>query len=274
MTPLKIDIPATLRAKAPDMYVPPFVVHWLERIAHVKQMNRFLEEHPEERDFEFARVLLEDELHCTFSTQGTENIPQTEQLLLFAGNHPLGGLDGIILALLLGQQRNYKIRLIVNDLLMNVKPLAGLFVPVNKVGRQNREYAKRQEEVWQSDNDILTFPAGACSRLQHIKGEGWVIRDLTWQKSFIRHAVQYRRDIIPVYFDGQNSSFFYRLALWRKRLGIRTNIEMLYLADEMYKASGKHFAVRIGKPVPYTVFDYSRTQLEWAQYVKDIVYNL
>ena len=274
MTPLKIDIPATLRAKAPNAHIPGFVIRWLEKIVHVEQMNRFLAEHTEERDFEFARVLLEDELKCTYSAQGTENIPQTGRPLLFVSNHPLGGLDGIILALLLGQQRNYNIRLIVNDLLMNVKPLAGIFAPVNKVGKQNREYARQYEQLWESDMDIMSFPAGACSRLQHIKGEGWVVRDLEWQKSFITHAVKHQRDVVPIYFDGQNSSFFYRLSLWRKRLHIRTNIEMLYLPDEMYKATGKHFSVRIGKPIPYTTFNASKRPAEWAQYVKDIVYSL
>lgn len=273
-TPLKIDIPATLRAKAPHTYVPPFVIRWLERIVHVKQMNRFLAEHTEERDFEFARVLMQDELKCSFSTEGTDNIPKSDRPLLFVSNHPLGGLDGIILALLLGEQRNYNIRLIVNDLLMNVKPLAGIFTPVNKVGKQNRDYAMQYEQLWESGMDILTFPAGACSRLQKIKGEGWVVRDLEWQKSFIRHAVMYKRDIVPIYFDGRNSSFFYKLALWRKRLHIRLNIEMLYLPDEMYKATGKHFSVKIGKPIPYTTFDASKKPAEWAQYVKDIVYSL
>ena len=157
---------------------------------------------------------------------------------------------------------------------MNVKPLAGIFAPVNKVGKQNRDYARQYEQLWESGMDILTFPAGACSRLQKIKGEGWVVRDLEWQKSFIRHAVMYKRDIVPIYFDGRNSSFFYKLALWRKRLHIRLNIEMLYLPDEMYKATGKHFSVKIGKPIPYTTFDASKKPAEWAQYVKDIVYSL
>ena len=274
MTPLKIDIPATLKAKAPNTYVPTFIIRWLERIVHVEQMNRFLAEHTEERDFEFARVFLQDELKCTFSAEGTENISDTDRPLLFVSNHPLGGLDGIILALLLGEQRNYNIRVIVNDLLMYIKPLAGLFVPVNKVGRQNRDYARQYEQLWESDMDILSFPAGACSRLQKIKGEGWVVRDLEWQKSFIRHAVKHKRDIVPIYFDGQNSSFFYKLALWRKRLHIGLNIEMLYLPDEMYKATGKHFAVKIGKPIPYTTFDASKSPGEWAQEVKKNVYSL
>ncbi len=272
--PLKIDVRAALNAKLPGKHIPEFIVRYLERIVHVKEMNEFLKVHTTERDFDFARVFFEEGLHCSYSIQGTENIPADRSRLLFVSNHPLGGLDGIVLALMLGEQRNYHLRLIVTDLLMYIKPLNGIFVPVNKVGKQSREYAQRQQELWESDMDILSFPAGACSRLQKVKGEGLVIKDLEWQKSFVRNAVKYERDIVPIYFDGKNSRFFYRLAYWRKKLGIKVNIEMLYLADEMYKAAGTHFSARVGKPIPYSTFDNSRTPQEWAQYVKDIVYAL
>ena len=272
--PLKIDVRAAVEAKMPGRRLPGFVIRYLERIVHVREMNEFLKVHTTERDFDFARVYITEGLHCTYSVDGTENIPDSDAPLLFVSNHPLGGLDGIVLALMLGEIRNYRLRLIVTDLLLYIKPLNGIFVPVNKVGKQSREYAQKQQELWESDMDILSFPAGACSRLQHIDGEGLVIKDLEWQKSFVRNAVKYKRDVVPICFDGKNSRFFYRLAYWRKKLGIKTNIEMLYLADEMYKASGTHFTARIGKPIPYTTFDSSRTPQQWAQYVKDKVYEL
>ncbi|MBO7501860.1 MAG: glycerol acyltransferase, partial [Paludibacteraceae bacterium] len=75
-------------------------------------------------------------------------------------------------------------------------------------------------------------------------------------------------------FEGKNSRFFYRLAFWRTLLGIKFNIEQLYLADEMYKGKGKHFTIRVGKPIPYTTFDQSRSPQEWAEWVKNIVYSL
>ncbi len=272
--PLKIDVEAAVRAKLPGRYVPRCIINWLKKIVHQDEMNEFLKTHTDIYDFDFARIYLTEGLHCTYNITGVENIPQTDQPLLFVSNHPLGGLDGIVLALMLGEQRQYNLRLIVTDLLMYIKPLNGIFVPVNKVGKQSREYALKHQQLWESDMDILTFPAGACSRLQDIEGEGRVIRDLDWKKSFIRHAVQYKRDIVPIYFEGKNSNFFYKLAYWRKKLGIKVNIEMLYLADEMYKAKGSHFTARIGQPIPYTTFDQSRTPVEWAQYVKEIVYKL
>lgn len=277
---IQIDITAALRQKAPHTHFPKFVIRWLERIVHVKEMNAFLAVHTTEEGFDFARVYLQDGLQCSYQIDGLENLPtpdtttNEQRPLLFVSNHPLGGLDGIILSLALGEKRNYRLRLIVNDLLMHLKPLSSIFVPVNKVGKQSREYAIRQQELWQSNMDILSFPAGACSRLQHLKGKGWAIADLDWQKSFIRHAVQYKRDIVPIRFDGKNSRFFYLLAYIRKLLHIQTNIEMLYLADEMYKAKGKTFSIRVGAPIPYTTFDNTRSPQEWAQWMKEKVYQL
>lgn len=267
-----IDFEEVLRRRAPRL--PRFVKGWLRRITHVDEMNAFYETHKGIYDFDFARIYLDEGLHCDASAEGLDHIPATDRPLLFVSNHPLGGLDGIILSLLLGERRGYHLRVIVTDFLMLIRPLAGIFVPVNKIGRQSREYARQQSELWESDTDILTFPAGACSRLQWQRGRGLVIRDLEWKSSFIRHAVKTRRDVVPVYFDGRNSRFFYRLAFWRKLLGIKVNIEMFYLVDEMYGARNRHFRVRVGKPVPYTVFDRSRTPGEWAEWMKEQVYAL
>lgn len=271
--PLRIDIPAVLKRKAPNAKIPHFVINYLERIVHVKQMNRFLAAHPDIKDYDFIRAILKEEFNCTVSIQGTENIPQTDQPLIFVSNHPLGALDGVIEALMIGEQRNYNLKVIVNDLLMYMTPLAGLFAPVNKVGKQSREYALQQQQMWENGTDILTFPAGACSRLQRIDGK-WKIYDLQWQKNCIQKSVQYQRDIVPVYFEGQNSRFFYTLAYLRKLFKIKLNIEMLYLADEMYRASSKHFVVHVGKPIQWQTFDKSRTPLQWAEYLKNITYQI
>ncbi len=126
------------------------------------------------------------------------------------------------------------------------------------------------EAGFASDNQLLMFPAGLCSRRQ----KGGIIRDLEWKKAFIVKSVQHRRDVVPIHFDGRNSNFFYNLANVCKALGIKFNIAMLYLADEMLKNRHKTFTITIGKPIPWQTFDKSRTPQQWAQYVKDIVYKL
>jgi putative hemolysin len=178
----------------------------------------------------------------------------------------------MIIAQMIHEHRPRPLKVIVNELLMYLEPINGLWAPVNKVGRLTREQAQQQQRMWESETDVLTFPAGACSRLQRIDGK-WQIADLEWQKNFVQRAREYQRDVVPIYFEGHNSRFFYILALLRKWLHIKVNIEMLYLVDEMYGAHGKHFRVHVLPPIPYTTFDTSRTPKEWAEYVKQHVYE-
>jgi len=272
--PLQFDIKAIIKRKAPNARVPNFLVRYLERIVHVKQMNAFLRVHTTERDYEFIQLVLDEELGCTASIDGTENIPAEGNPVIFVSNHPLGGLDGMIIAQMIHKCRNERsLKVIVNELLMFMEPIADLWAPVNKVGHLSKEQAAEQQRMWESKVDVLTFPAGACSRLQRIDGR-WQIQDLEWQKNFVQRAKEYKRDVIPIYFEGHNSRFFYALAYIRKLLHVnKLNIEMLYLVDEMYGAHGKHFKVHVLPPIPYTTFDNTRTPKQWAQYVKSMVYG-
>ncbi len=271
--PLQFDIRAILREKAPKAHVPDFLIRYLERIVHVKQMNAFLRKYPDLEGYDFIRRVLDEELCCTASIEGMENIPTDGKPVIFASNHPLGGLDGMIIAQMIHESRKEKreLKVIVNELLMFMKPIAGLWAPVSKTGSLSKEQVLQQQAMWESGTDVLTFPAGACSRLQRINRK-WLIQDLEWQKNFIQRAREYQRDIVPIYFEGKNSRFFYALAYIRKLLHIPVNIEMLYLVDEMYGAHGKHFRVHVLPPIPYTTFDNSKTPKQWAQYVKSIVY--
>ncbi|MCR5532356.1 MAG: 1-acyl-sn-glycerol-3-phosphate acyltransferase [Paludibacteraceae bacterium] len=269
--PLQFDIRAILKRKAPNSRVPEFLIRYLERITHIEQMNAFLRVHTTEKDYDFIKLVLDEELGCTASISGTENIPTDNKPVLFVSNHPLGGLDGMIIAQMIHSVRPRELKVIVNELLMYMEPINGLWAPVNKVGHLTKEQAAEQQRMWESETDVLSFPAGACSRLQRINGK-WQVCDLEWQKNFVQRAKEYKRDIVPIYFEGRNSRFFYVLALIRKWLGIKLNIEMLYLVDEMYGAHDKHFDVHVLPPIPYTTFDNSKTPKEWAQYVKSIVY--
>ena len=271
--PLQFDIRAILREKAPKAHVPGFLIRYLERIVHVKQMNAFLRKYPDLEGYDFIRRVLDEELCCTAAIEGIENIPTDGKPVIFASNHPLGGLDGMIIAQMIHDSRQEKreLKVIVNELLMFMKPIAGLWAPVSKTGSLSKEQVLQQQDMWESETDVLTFPAGACSRLQRINHR-WQIQDLEWQKNFIQRSREYKRDIVPIYFEGQNSRFFYALAYIRKLLHIKLNIEMLYLVDEMYGAHGKHFRVHVLPPIPYTTFDNSKTPKQWAQYVKSIVY--
>jgi putative hemolysin len=97
---------------------------------------------------------------------------------------------------------------------------------------------------------------------------------LEWKKSFIRKAVAYKRDVIPVYFEGRNSDFFYRLANIRTGLGVKVNIEMLYLSDELFKSKHATYHIYFGKPIPWQTFNDGKTMAEWAGWVRDMSYAL
>lgn len=270
--PLQFDIRKIVQSKAPNAHVPGFVIRYLERITHVKQMNAFLRKYPDLKGYEFIDRVIHEELGCSATIDGTENIPTDGRPVIFVSNHPLGGLDGMIIAQMIHESRPRPLKVIVNELLMYLEPINSLWAPVNKVGRLSREQAQAQQQMWESETDVLTFPAGACSRLQRINGK-WQIQDLEWQKNFVQRAREYQRDVVPIYFEGRNSKFFYALAYIRKILHIKLNIEMLYLVDEMYGAHGKHFKVHVLPPIPYSTFDNSQTPKQWAQHVKSMVYE-
>jgi len=195
-------------------------------------------------------------------------IIQSTGRYIIASNHPLGGLDGMALIQVAGRVRK-DIVFPVNDLLMNVPGLRPLFIPINKHGK-NTENVRIIEETFASDKVVLYFPAGLVSRKQR----GGVIRDLAWKKTFITKARQHKRDVVPVYISGRNSDFFYNLANRRKRLGIKANLEMLFLVDEMVKQKDKPIRITFGEPIPYTTFDRSKTDSQWAKWVKEVVYSL
>lgn len=267
---IRIDIPKVIKAKAPNTKVPKFLVNYVKRIVHQDEINEFFENHPGLTDFEFLEAVL-DYFNVSWSVEGLENLPQDGRKYIFASNHPLGGMDGMVIALILGRHYHGKLRVLINDLLMNLHPLRGIFVPVNKTGAQSKKNVRVVDEAYESENHVMTFPAGACSRKQ----KGGVIADWEWKKNFISKSVQHQRDIVPLYFVGQNSKFYYNLSRIRIALGIKFNIELFYLADEMFKQRNNHFTLRIGKPIPWQTFeDKSRKPIEWAQWVKEQSYAM
>ena len=264
-----IDIDKVLREKAPKYYkyIPKFVVSYLKRIVHQEELNVFLRESKDKVGVDFLKACLEF-LDANIVVKGEENLP-TEGLYTFVSNHPLGGQDGVALGYVLGSFYKGKVKYMVNDLLMNLQGLAPLCIPINKTGKQAKDFPRMVEAGFASNDQLIMFPAGLCSRRQN-----GVIRDLDWKKTFIVKSVQAERDVVPIHFEGRNSNFFYNLANVCKFLGIKINIAMLYLADEMLKNRHKTFTVTTGKPISWQTFDKSKTPAEWAAYVKDIVYKL
>lgn len=265
---LKIDAGAVLKAKNPALsrILPAFLINYLKRIIHQDEINLFLATYGHLENTELVAAGLKF-LDTTYKVYGAENLPSSGRHI-FVSNHPLGGLDGLVFINELAKYYS-SVKFPVNDILTNLKGLSGIFLPVNKHGSQDRTAVKLLDETYASDSQILYFPAGLCSRKRGAK-----ICDLTWHKSFIAKAVQHQRDVVPAYFSGKNSNFFYRLANIRKNLGIKANIEMLWLPDEMFRQKGQEISLVFGNPISWKTFDRSRTYPEWAEWVRSKTYEL
>lgn len=266
-----IDIEKVLKDKmgAKAKFVPGFLVRWLKRIVHQDEINAFLWESRDKMGVEWLEACV-SYLDIKLEIEGKENLPAADDKRLYTlvSNHPLGGQDGVALGAVIGRHFDGRFRYLVNDLLMNLPGLAPLCIPINKTGSQSRNFPAMVKAGFESNNHMLMFPAGLCSRRHN-----GLIRDIPWSKTFISKSVEYQRDIIPIHFSGQNSNFFYRLANFSDRF-LPFNLAMVFLADEMYKNVHKSFQIKIGKPIPWQTFDKSKSPQEWAQFVREQVYSL
>lgn len=258
-----LDIESIVASKGGKL--PRFVTSFLRRLLHLDFLNTYFVQGYEGVDFcvhamEFLDVKLD--------VEGLENVP-ADGRYTFVSNHPLGGIDGVALGGIVGQNFGGKVKYLVNDFLMLVKGLAPICVGINKTGGQGRDLPRLIDEAFRSDNQMVLFPAGLCSR--KIDGK---VQDLKWTKAFVTKSIQTGRDIVPVHFIAENSPRFYRVANLCKRLKLKFNIAMAFLPDEMCRQQHKTFKVVFGKPVPYSSLDSSKTAVEWAQVIRKKVYEL
>ena len=266
--PQVLDLEQIIRSRAGNRakYIPQFLIEWFKKAAHQDFINGYLKEGYV--GVEFCENSLKY-LGVELEVKGLENLPKDGRKYTFVSNHPLGAIDGVTLGAVIGKEYEGKVKYLINDLLMNLKGLAPLGIPINKIGGQARNLPKLIDEAFHSENQMLVFPAGLCSR--KIDGK---IQDLPWGKAFITKSRQTGRDIIPIHFEGQNSERFYKVAEWQKKLGLKFNIAMLMLPDEMYKSTGRKYKVTFGKPIPVETLDRNKTDIEWAQDIRRIVYEL
>ena len=266
-----IDIESVVKAKAPKYY--PKVPRWLFRFAAwlicQKEMNHVLETLDTEEGADFADGMTRL-LNVQYRLEGMEHIP-TEGRYIFVSNHPLGAFDGISYIKILGRHYPGRFKVIVNDMLMYIHPLRPVFLPVNTLGGQRREDMAAIDAAYRDEQmQILSFPAGFCSR--------WIdgrIQDVAWKKSVITQAVESQRDIIPIYFGGRNSGFFYFIEWLRRKLGMKFNIGLILLPWQMMRTSrNKTYVIRVGQPISWRTFDRSKSPTEWAAWLRQETYKL
>ena len=260
-----LDVNEVIAAKSPLLHklLPGFVIRYFEKLVRQKELNYYLITYGHLIGVDFIEAVLKD-MNTKLELRGLENIPEKGKCLI-ASNHPLGGLDGLALMLAVSRVRK-DILFPVNDILLNIKTLEVLFIPINKLG-SNAQNIQILNDTFASEKLICYFPFGLVSRKKNGK-----IMDLEWKTTFLTKARKFERDIIPTHISGRNTNFFYNLANIRKKLGIKANLEMMFLPDELVKQSDQTLTITFGKPVPYQFFDKRHSVAEWAELMRQYVY--
>lgn len=263
-----IDIEQLIGAKNPTLlkWLPRFVLRYLKRIIHQDEVNSFIESQKGVDAEGFCKAVI-PYIGVDVSIEGLGNVPKSGGCI-FVSNHPLGGMDAMALVEEIYSVRP-DMRFIVNDLLLNLPNLKGMFQGVNKHGKNASESLKGINELFASDKAIFLFPAGLVSRRK--KGQ---VKDLVWKKTFITRSKKYSTPVVPIKIEGQLGDFFYRLSNFREALGVKANIEMLYLVNELYKQKEKSIHIKIGKPISSDTFSSEKKDQEWADWVKQTTYQL
>lgn len=257
----QIDIDEILKAKV-KRKLPRCIVWFLKRRIHQREINDCIAnaDHPQGADF-FTDVL--KYMNITYTVRGEENLDKSRRFI-FAGNHPLGGPEALVLGEVMHNFYGESFRVPVNNILAHFHPLSEFFVPVNALSsHQSRDISENMANMFTSPYQVLVYPAGKCSRR-----EGGKVSEQPWKKMFITQARRYERDVIPVHMSGRNSEFFYFLTRLSKWLGLKVNIGMFMLVDELFRKRNGHFVITFGKPIPWQTFDKSKSDKEWAEWVK------
>jgi putative hemolysin len=266
---VRMDVEKLIASKNPKLlkWLPRFIVSYLKKILHETDVNYFLERSKGKKNQAFCAEVV-DVFDLDVTIDNMERIPASGPVTIVM-NHPLGGMDAIAFVHALANYRT-DIKFIVNDLLLNLEGMKEMFVGVNKHGSNSLNSKKKVADLFETDELICVFPAGLVSR----KKRG-IISDLEWKKTFITMSRKRGdRVIVPVHINGRLSNFFYNLANFRSFLGIKVNIEMFFLINELYKQKGRKVPFIVGNPIQISAFDKSKSDVKWAEWMKEKVYTL
>lgn len=246
-----VDIEKTLGLKYPSILSYPalfrnFVVYCLKKVLHQEEINNFLIHGEAYKGFDFVEAVLEYfNFGYTLSNKDKANIPSSGRVIIIA-NHPLGALDALSLIALVKEVRS-DIKVLANDVLMQIEPLQNLLIPIDNLGGTTaKESLKKIYDALERDEALIIFPSGEVSRA-HPTG----IKDTKWKKGFLKFAQKSNSPILPVFIDAKNSPIFYTLSLINKK------IATFLLASEMFKKRSKIIHFKIGEMIAYKTLQNS-----------------
>jgi len=255
-----IDVEASVISKYPKIeslprpIVAPFF-YAFKKIIHQNDINGFLEQKHYSGPFAFVESVLEHfNFSYKFSSNQIENIPATGRVVIIA-NHPLGGLDAVSLIHLVKRVRP-DIKIVANDMLMNIEQLKGILVGINTFGETVAKTSIQQiYDTLENEEAVIVFPSGEVSRA---RPNG--IKDTQWHKGFLKFATKTMSPIVPIYINARNSTLFYTVS------SINKKISTVLLPHEMFKQKNGSLEFTIGEIIPYK--SYNNTLLDTKAQVK------
>ncbi len=265
-----VDVKKAIRSSKSMFYrmMPNFAINRIKKIIHEDQLNQIHNKYAHLWGIDYVKALLFEEFKVKIDIIGEENVDKNEKYVYIA-NHPLGGIDALGFLYVIHKIHGNVVSP-SNQLFEYIPNLSPLIVGINVFGHNDKKRAMAVNKAFESDNQIMIFPAGEVSRL--INGK---IQDPPWHKTFVTKAVQYKRDIVPVFITGRNSDKFYRTANIRKKLGVKLYVETLLLPAEMLQQYGYHLTFIIGEPISYKEIKNSGlSHIQWTEKIRKIVYGM
>ena len=215
----------------------------LMKITKISSINRFYDKHKHLEGIEFLEAILEHyEIDFEIPQEDFKRLPK-EGAFVTISNHPLGGIDGVLLLKLMLQHRS-DFKIIANFLLHRIAPMAPFIMPVNPF--EDRKDAKSSISGFKSalkhikdGHPLGIFPAGEVSTYK----DGKLIVDRPWEEAAIKLIRKAHVPVVPIYFHAKNSPLFYRLSK------INDIFRTAKLPSEVTSQRNRSIKVRIGQPI-------------------------
>lgn len=263
-----IDVKKIVEESFPDgpvkRYFSKPLIAFLRTLFHEKEFIEFGKKYPKARGFEFVDRVLE---YFNFSYEvdpdELRNIPSQGRAVIIS-NHPIGSLDGLAF-LQMVQRIRPDTKIIANQLLAKLGPLAPVLLPVDNMGGNTAKLQlKAIQKHLKKEGVVIVFPSGVVSRWGS-KG----IRDCDWRSGFLKFSRSTRAPIVPVFISGRNSLFFYVLSI------VARQISTLWLIPEMFKQRNKRIRFNIGKVVTCKAYEnLGLSQKQLVERFKTHAYDL
>lgn len=247
--------------------LPKFIVNIIKKTIRQDELNKIHTKFAHLYGMDYVKALLFEEFKVNINIIGKEKVDK-DKLYVYVANHPLGAIDALSFLYLIDSIHG-KVVSPSNRLFEYIPNLQPVIVGIDVFKQNTKDRIQEVNKAFETDAQIMIFPAGEVSRKK-----GKIIEDPEWQKTFVSKAVQFQRDIVPVFISGRNSNKFYRIANLRKLLGIKTYIETTLLPQEMLKQYNYNLTMIICDPIKWEDIKNSNlSHQQWANNIKSLVYQ-